>query len=382
MPSPRNHETIEPAKCRSFCSVGLARAILVLVVAHACRILAGQTTPADASPLTEASPAERFKAFMASPPVIREMVVKRSYPARGGAVPDRYYLIRYQPGAFLYASASALEPLLNPPRLDKTSHIATNTPPDFAAAGRYGTNWWLVSGLARAVTSWKQKADEAGTNNPVWLACATHFQEGIELLYFGINDITLSPDIIGTWRWADDTFQFHAERPRGKTVVKSSFFGRILKDDANRVATMRLDKTYEDPDFGKPRSWSYEFQYLYEPGPRPDFLPSRTKKYLIEGGGARRALDELVYLRIDVSETPLPQDMFMPDIFTTPRSFKFFVEGDNVYYYDEDGNKRRRLASNDVDFDSSNKKRVIFYSVLVLLALPLVVFYLRGRNCK
>lgn len=189
----------------------LALVISMAAVPALDSAVSGQTLPADTSVLTEISPAERFKAFMASPPVIKEMLVKRSYPARGGAVPDQYYLIRYQPGAFLFATASGLKPLLNPARLGKTSRVVTNTTSGFFAAGRYGSNWWTVSGLARTVTSWSQKADKAGTHNPVWKTCMAHFGEGMEFLFLGINDLTFTPEVIGTWGWTGDAFQFHAE---------------------------------------------------------------------------------------------------------------------------------------------------------------------------
>lgn len=358
----------------------LRGAVLLLLFALGCQAASGQNLGIDALDASSGSPAERFKAFLVSPPVIEEMIVQRSYPARGGDIPDQYYLIRYQSNAFLFATANALEPLLNPAQTRTNTLVVVDANPTFFAAGRYGTDWWNVGGLGRTVTIWNQREGEADTDNPVRLICEDQFVEVMELILFGINDITLTPAIVGNWVWTDDTFQLDAKRHWQGRLVETTFSAKARRDSQDRITSMQLDKTIHDPTFGKPRSWSYLFQYLYEPGPRPSFLPARVKKFFREANGTYREIDQLTFLKITIANNNLSRDMFMPEFFTTPHAFRVFYENGNFYYYDKQGNKVRQLAPNEINGVRSPGKPLIFYSVLILLMLPLLFFYLRTRK--
>lgn len=354
----------------------------LLTLAIWCQPTSAQDATTESHLDTRGSSAKRFKAFLASPPVVKEMIVMRSYATRKKDVPDQYYLIRYQSNAFLFVTADALQPLINPPSTTTNSRVVANATSAFFAAGRYESNWWTVGGVARDVKIWNQSDDTPDVSDPVREALEQQFCLGMELLLLGINDITLTPSLLGMWKWEwiDDTFTLRTQRHWQGRFLETSFSGTIQRDALDRVASMRLDKTFFDAMAEKPRSWSYMFRYLYEPGPRPDYLPARTKKFFCEPDGGYREIDNLTYLTIELASNSLPRDMFMPDGFTTPRSFRFFTEGGNVYYYDEHGRKVRQPTAEEVGDARGVPVTVVFYTVLGLLILFPLFIYLRHRN--
>lgn len=353
----------------------LERKIIPLLLSVlGCWTASGINLSTDADAKDGETPADRFKAFMVSPPVIRQMLVKRSYPARLGDVPDQYYLVRFQPDAYLLATTDKLEVLLHPAQTITNARIAAGPASVFMASGRYGNVWWTVEGLARDVRVWNQVEDVV--DNPVRMVCEGQFIETMELLMWGINDITITPAIIGKWAWIDDSFKLEAERHWQGRLIKTTFIGEAERDEQNRIASLYLHKTIDDPGFERPRSWSYRFEYQYEPGPRPYFLPARVKKFIRETNGSYREIDQLEYLEVTITTSQLAHEVFMPDFFTTPLSFHLFYEGGHFYYYDDHGRKLRQPTAIEVIPAWGGSRQVlIFYSVLVILLIFSVLFY-------
>lgn len=350
------------------------KTIPLLISALSCWTASGINLSTDAEAKDGETPADRLKAFMVSPPVIRQMLVKRSYPARHGDVPDQYYLVRFQSDAYLLALADKLEALLHPAQTITNARIAAGPASVFMASGRYGNVWWTVGGLARDVKVWNQVEDVV--DNPVRRVCENQFIETMELILLGINDITLTPAIIGKWAWIDDSFKLEAERHWQGRLIKTTFIGEAERDEQNRIASIYLHKTtIDDLGFERPRSWSYRFEYQYEPGARPYFLPARVKKFIRETNGAYREIDQLEYQEVTITAHPLAHELFMPDFFTTTSSFHLSFEGGHFYYYDDQGRKLRQPKANEVIPVWGSRQVLIFYSVLVILLIFSVLFY-------
>ncbi|RME89599.1 MAG: hypothetical protein D6766_14535 [Verrucomicrobia bacterium] len=211
------------------------------------------------------------------------------------------------------------------------------------------------------------------------LGAQAQLTELTELLLFGINDVTLSPDIYGTWSISDDTFAFASERTFQGRLIRSRFSGQIQRDPSGRVHRLLLTKTLHDPRLSQPGTWTYRLDYEYRPGPRPRDLPFMVRKFLVQTNGVLRPLDTLTYLRIEVAEKELDPALFEPESFALPASFRLRVSADGLYYVDAQGVTNLVAAPATQDSPAS-PRRILFYTVLVLLLLaPSAFRYLRRR---
>jgi len=224
------------------------------------------------------TPADLFKAFVASPPVIEELIWAREWP---GALTN-YHLTRYQSNAVFHGTGQR--------------PLAADSPYTdyFLAAGRFDNTFW-TKGFSDFMV-WTNRHIAAERSNVVEYGYGLAVDSMASVLSMGCA--LADP---GTVRWTGDSF---AVTNRRRGVWLSGTLGR---DEQERAAKLTVEVRQLNQSRSRPPTRVLTCDYVYARPLSLAYLPSEIW-YTTSNSGA--ASVSLRILEIKTGQLPLAEDQF------------------------------------------------------------------------
>jgi hypothetical protein len=294
--------------------------------------LAAKCVAETSSPVGTNSPFEQFKAFIASPPVIEHLVVRKKLspaPGMSTGINDlsrsqryAYYEARWQPGAVFYRDLPSLDALTN---FTVGRNLVAN----------FGADDWLYDSMPW-IEHWVDEPQATDRDNDVTVVTRFRLPPLWEVLNLGVQH--LEPAKI---RWTGN--RFAASSPAAPGVEAFDVTGELIAGSNGLPSSMNLIYKWQ----GHQASWIT--RYRYERPLELSFLPNRIEQYWTGHGGVE--LGEYEILDLKVESVPLLAEAFsfqpfrvanhwQVRLFTNKASYEVLPSGELKFLEYRDRTKR------------------------------------------
>jgi RNA polymerase sigma factor (sigma-70 family) len=268
-------------------TMALIKLKITLALGLAAVLIAGATALTLSGPAPEAvGPADAFKRFIASPPVISDIEFVQHHPQGNGESPPDYYRGRWQPNAYVF------EKWGHSP-VGSTGHPET-------VYGKFDTTYWSLSFLQ----SWPDLSIYHD---------GTHIVHDLALYEFALAmNLGEEHAAIGSIQWQGDTFSTEHETALGRTASTGS-----LEIESNRVARMllHLKNSGANVNPGERTEFDWRIEYAYPTNDDKARLPNRFTTYSHQTDGSWHSIEDVEILTLTTNSAPLETNYFAPALF-------------------------------------------------------------------
>ena len=298
-------------------------------IAHICTIQFAIIIVGCSSSL--ASPADQFKKFLESPPVIEELTWVVSQKAN----PDpqdqffrsNYFTIRWQTNAYTMRMSTNLADFEHPQ--DRALGMES---------GKFDNYYWTIFGSNFQFTDWTDTGDPDEADNGVY---RTFYSDG-QTLSYGLR-MGLPWMNSGSIHWNEDALTFTNKRGNTITAIVSG----SIRESVNGLVDEFHVSVDIKPD-GKliPTQITAEYllKYFYEDSIMPPFLPSRAEFYVINGSRMFQSR-QVRYLAFKTNSTTATEAFYSP--VNLLRGGQHYVVKGKELLHDDHGTFKKLLDPND-----------------------------------
>lgn len=232
--------------------------------------------------------ADKFKDFLESPSVIREMTCVQEWP---GFSHTNLFFLRWQHGAFLLGETAYSSPSF-PPLLE-----------DQTISSVYSNQYWLR--LPNSLYNWTDVGNPVDKmpRNQAWYS-ANIAEQSISILILGGCGF-LEP---GQIHWLEDTFVCTNERTRVE------YAGRLARDGSDRAQSLAVTyKGLDDTNANVKGQWVFSYSYVDSESNLPVFYPSSIHGVNKDSSSHQEVSFNETFYSFSTSSTPLPKELFALD---------------------------------------------------------------------
>lgn len=268
---------------------------------------------------------KKFKQFMESPPVIKNAVLLRYYPANP-SIPKKYIHLKWQPDAFLWVES------------DKPfdENIMPSKDAEVLANGAYKETFWNIMGPGRCAIVCDPKIFPVGSKNEVIITVNGSKIWVDEFMNMGLQYVSA-----GSIRWNGDEF-FHASSFDGNHFELD---GKLVPDERGLAGELWTTVTFKRKNETKPNVVTWIWCYTYDEGRPYSFLPSKmSHKVLVNK--VRKVSHEIRILRLELSDVAMPADSFDFQRYLLPDSTVYY-SSNQTFYSMQDGVWKERMKPDD-----------------------------------
>jgi hypothetical protein len=238
------------------------------------------------------SPVEQFKAFIESPPVIKNLVFQQKVPMSGGARPldgsfalstrFDYFQARWQPDALFFRRLGGPQDETNFTAFGQLVALADHV-------------HWLLEG--QRVTTWDDRDPSVkGKTTSIFFTSRFFLQPLEQVMNMGVMHAG-----IGAIHWQGNSFHLETDLGTDHFTVN----GELVEPASEPPERMYVHYVFQG------KTSDYVVRYRYGGTHNIAFVPSVVTSYWISNG-KEIELDEWKILSLETEPTPLPIESFDP----------------------------------------------------------------------
>lgn len=320
---------------------------------------AGNAAAPDAGP-TDAAPADRFKEFIANPPVIEDAF----YSQQVIGYAPLYYWVKWQPGA-LFLGVSLATNLAAVPAKTRLLSCEQQITAGFGEKFRqviHSTDLYV----------WTNKNIPDEQNNSLFRTYKAALDvQGAELLNMGC----LLAEV-GSIRWAGDDFTV-TNHSRGIVVQ-----GQLTRDSKGRASALSVQPRMLDRKSKNSGYYPRIYEYFYETNLALSYLPSRIVATHEDEKGQQGLQIEYKIFSMKTANSSLPEESFIFDSSHFPNIAETLViSNKHVVHYPKVGAVHMFL--DEEPLRQSRAKINLGYTAVAILLLifpPFLYWFLRRKQ--
>ncbi|MDB6026838.1 MAG: hypothetical protein JWM68_3061 [Verrucomicrobiales bacterium] len=276
-------------------------------------------------------PADLFKKFIESPPVIEQLLFEYTDTAIKGKRPVDYNVAKFQTNAcFLrtYTSYSDME---------SESWVGADI------ISKFDNKYWRFLGGRDYLNKWTDLGKPEESENPVLDVYRTGIFQFAETMNMGIPYAE-----IGSIHWQGDQFEY-ADAIQSSQRKAVRLKGKLFRDSRGRAEKLKFHlalslKSRSDLE----ADWQVDYEYRTNFAALP-FLPSNLKIGFFRNGALLEG--PMIGIRSwKVSQNPMPESAFNLDLLSLPGTTSLYVSNKALIYKNQDGKWAEVSPPNPKDF--------------------------------